>query len=105
MTKDSICKDCEHRVEVSGSFTQKVTRTITTNFLHRFCKVRAINEDDLDPDIHKLRVLKCSEFSRKITKIPPPDPRRFHVIEQTRRIPLRRNRWLLMIKEVFYGKT
>lgn len=102
MTEDSICKDCEHLLTVSGSLIATFKVRGSQDFIHRRCKVSAYQLSVGSGDV---QIRHCSEFSCKINKIPPPDSSRFQIVENTRRIPLRGKRWLLMIKEVFYGKT
>lgn len=99
MTKDSICKDCVSRKHIV--YQEKgVERDLLHSEEETSCKQRMVR--DVSGDI---KILECSEFSRKITKIPPPDPSRFHIVEDTRWKFSTVNHYFQMFRELFRGKT
>ena len=105
MTKDSICMDCEHLLTVSGSLIATGKVRGSRDFIHRRCKVSVYQ---LTLGSEDVCIRHCSEFSPKDKppyKIPPPDPRRFQVIEDTRHQSLKGKKWFHMIKEFVHGKT
>ncbi len=105
MTKDSICKDCEHLLTVSGSLIATGKPRGTRDFIHRRCKVSVYQLTLVSEEV---QIRHCSEFSSRDKppyKIPPPDPSRFQIIEDTRWQLFKGKKWFQMIKELFHGKT